>query len=128
MDPAEELTSVRFFTAAGPTGQLAVLFGFAVLVWGLVLARRRPTLPRALVVFAAAWLPLPLVLLNRSMGDFAALHEIVLLGPAVTPKDVAAGFQGGAASNACAAAAVLLGLLGAIAALARVREPAGAPA
>lgn len=112
---------------AGPTGFLALLVGFAVFALGLVVAARAGRRRHALALFAAAWLPLPLAFAGRALGDVAAFREIVALGPAVTPKDVAAGMQYGSASTWCAHVAILLGLSGAVAALARSREdgPAG---
>lgn len=111
-----------FVADAGLLGLLAVLVGGAVLVWGLAIAISAGRRRHALAVFAAAWLPIPLAFLGKALGDHAALHEIVQLGPAVTPKDLAAGLQQGSAVTACATLGVLLGLSGAVAALARSRE------
>lgn len=115
-----------FVSAAGGSGALAILVGLAVLVAGLVVAVRAGPRRHALAVFAASWLVLPIALIGRAVGEFAAFQEVIRLGPAVTPKDLAGGLSGTSAVTACAFLGLLLGLTGSVAALARSREDAAA--
>lgn len=105
----------------------AVFVGMAVLAVGIVVAALRGPRRYAFALFAAAWLPLPIGLLGKSVGEVAALHEIVMLGPAVTPKDLAGGLAQASGATACALLALLFGLIGSIVAFARSRED-GPPA
>jgi len=118
----EESTGPGFIASAGVIGILTLLTGFAVLVTGLGLAAKRGSRSHALAVFAAAWLVVPLALAGRSFGEWRAMEEIIQLGPAVTPKDLAYGLKTAAAVTACATFGLLLGLVGSVAALARSRE------
>lgn len=130
LGPVQEVPSAEgpgLVAAAGPTGALAILVGLLVLGTGVAVALRQGPRRHALAVFAASWLVLPIALIGRSSGEFTAFREIVRLGPAVTPKDLAAGLSGTSAVTACAFLGLLLGLVGSVAALSRSREdgPAG---
>ena len=118
----EEQSRQGFLALGGPAGLLAILVGLIVLALGTFVAAKRGPRRHALALFAAAWLAVPLGLLGRSFGELTALAEIVKLGAAVTPKDMAGGLQSSSGATACATLGLLLGLVGAVAALARSRE------
>lgn len=123
MEPSPVQTfHVSSFSSGGPAGIWALLVGIAVLVLGIVVARRRGPQWHAHALFAAAWLPLPIGLFGKAAGEVAAFNEVVRLGPALTPNDLAHGLAQASAATACALLAILFGLAGAIAALARSRE------
>lgn len=124
--PYEGTPQPGFVEAGGIAGILALFAGFVVLGLALLVAARRGPRRHALAVFAAAWLALPIGLFGKSAGEITALHEISQLGPAVTPKDMAAGLVESAGTNASTLLALLLGLGGAVVALARSREEAPA--
>jgi hypothetical protein len=120
----EEHVSSGWLAQGGVAGMLAVLLGATVLVLGIVVSARRGPRRHALALFAAAWLPLPIALFGKALNEIAAFDEIIRLGPAMTPKDMAAGLSAAQAVTACALLALLLGLSGAVAALARSQEDA----
>ena len=109
---SDEAAGPGFIENAGLTGLLAVAIGLVILALGVRVAMQRGPRRQAIALLAAAWLPLPLVLLAR-------LDVVRALGPAVTPKDLAAGVQSLLVTSACGALALILGLSGAVAALAR---------
>ncbi|MCE9637436.1 MAG: hypothetical protein K8T90_17160 [Planctomycetes bacterium] len=119
---SEEDLGPGFIENAGLSGLLAIAIGLVVLALGLRVAMKRGPRRHALALLAASWLPLALVLLGRSMGEYGALAEIRALGPALTLRDLAYAMQVTAAGSACSALALTLGLSGAIAALARSSE------
>lgn len=125
---ADERTAPGFLVLGGPAGILAILVGLAVLVLGIAVAAKCGPRRHALALFAAAWLVVPIALFGRALGEISAFQEVVQLGPAVTPKDLAGGLQYASGVSAYALLGLLLGLAGSVAALARSREDGPAAA
>ena len=115
----QENTLPSVFEAAGAAGLLALVIGVCVLGLGVALFVRRGTRGQALALTVAAFLPFLLGEIGTSMGRFGAQTMIVQLGPAITPKDVAAGQRQVIASKLFGNVATMLALCGAVAALAR---------
>ena len=107
--------------SGGTLGVLALLVGLGILVAGIVVARRGGSRGQALAVLAAALLPFLLGSLGTALGSIGGFDEIVRLGPAVTPKDMAAGQRHALAAAACGTVGTILAVCGGIAALARSR-------
>ena len=112
--------------SAGVVGAISLLLGLALLALGIVVAVRRGRRAHAIALLAAAPLPFLLGCVGNALGMIGAFDEVVKLGPAVTPKDLAAGMRVAFSAAALGVLATILALGGAIAALARSQaEPPG---
>ncbi len=107
--------------SAGALGLLALAVGFAVLVVSIVLAVRRTSRGPALALVAMALVPYLVGGINSGMGEIAAQAEIMRLGPAVTPKDLAHGQRIALTGKLFGAVGSVLALCGAATALSRSR-------
>lgn len=127
MDPETDtgdLTFGRYLEYAGPWGTFALVAGLVVLVLAIRAARRRATQGHAIALFAVAWLPFAPVLL---FGSFYSTHPLIALtlrwsDPEAQRLHRLLAFDPNAnATNVACAIGLLVGLAGAVAALARSR-------
>ncbi len=86
---------------------------------GLFMALRRSSRGAALAVLAAASLPWLLGGIGTTLGEMGAQDAIVKLGPAVTPKDLAAGNRQRLAAHYLGTLGTILAVCGGALALAR---------
>lgn len=111
--------------STGVVGTVGLLLGLAILTLGVLVAVRRGKRAHAFALLVAAFLPFLIGTIGSAVGVIGAFDEVVKLGPAVTPKDLAAGMRSAVAAGALGMVATILALGGAIAALACTQaEPA----
>jgi hypothetical protein len=107
--------------SAGLVGVLALALGLGLLGLGMIVAVKRGSRAHALALMAASLLPFVLGTVGAAVGTIGAFDEVVKLGPAVTPKDLAAGGRVALSAAALGTLATILALAGAVAALSRSR-------